>query len=129
MFEKRYACFQFFEECFVLYKVSLEKNATEKIIRSCYDILKIESPDALSREDFKRKSKQFEYILHQIPFLFEKIGEKDIEELYGKLSIYLYAIVYKKQVEKEKLDYIRSMDNILKYYNEIWDSITISSIK
>ena len=43
LFEKRYECFQFFEECFALYTVSLEKNASEKIIEKCYHILKIEN--------------------------------------------------------------------------------------
>lgn len=129
LFEKRYACFQFFEECFVLYKISLEKNATEKIIHRCYHILGIETSDALSQEEFHRKAKQFEYILHQIPFLFEGIDEKEIEKLYAKLSVYLYVVVFKKPVEKEKLDYICAMKTILKHNNEIWDSMTISNIE
>ena len=129
LFEKRYQCFQLLEECFVLYKNSLEKNAKDKIIRECYHILEIETPNDLNKNTFQRKARQFEYTLHQIPFLFEGIDENDLQEVYSALIAYLSSLVFKKDFEKEKQDYISAIDKLGKHIDTIWDSITISNIK
>lgn len=128
LFEKRYECFQFFEECFLLYKKSINGEQTEEVINHCCHMLGVEGLEDLSKRDFRSKVKRFEYILHQMEFLFPGIQEDDISELYRALSLYLAAIIDQEDISKYKQTYIGTMIKFGKYTNEIWDSVTISNI-
>lgn len=128
LFERRYESFQFFEECFVLYKKSVDKSLAEVINVQCCHMLGVQKIEDLNRYDFQNKVKHFEYLLHQMEFLFPGIQEKDVSKLYNALSSYLAAILDGKDIEKNKQDYISAMNEFGKYANEIWDSMTISNI-
>ena len=128
LFERRYECFQFFEECFVLYKKSVEKSLAEVISVQCCHMLGVQKIEDLNRYDFQNKVNHFEYLLHQMGFLFPGIQEKDVTKLYNALSSYLAAILDRKDIEKKRQDYICAMKEFGKYVNEIWDSMTISNI-
>lgn len=128
LFEKRYKCFQFFEECFLLYKKTIKKEQTEEIVDLCCHMLGVERLEDLNKKDFGTKVRNFEYVLHQMEFLFPGIQEDDVSELYKALVRYLAAIVNKKCTEEDRQNYIIAMTKFGKYTNEIWDSITISNI-
>ena len=129
LFEKRYECFQCFEECFILYK-KLKSQPLEKVIAvQCCHMLEVEKINSLSKHDFQNKVKRFEYTLHQIPFLFPGIKEEDTSTLYYALAKFLAAILDKKDVEEKKQIYLDTMDKFSKYSDEIWKSVTISDIE
>lgn len=128
LFERRYECFQFFEECFILYKKSVEKSSTDVVSVQCCHMLGVQKIEDLNRYDFQNKVKHFEYLLHQMEFLFPGIREKDVSNLYKTLSSYLAAILVQQDIEKNRQDYISAMNEFVKYTNEIWDSMTISNI-
>lgn len=128
LFERRYECFQFFEECFVLYKKSADKSLADVINVQCCHMLGVQKIEDLNRYDFHNKVKHFEYLLHQMEFLFPGIQEKDVSKLYNTLSSYLAAILDQKDIEKNRQEYISAMKEFGRYTNEIWDSMTISNI-
>ena len=128
LFEKRYECFQLFELCFVLYKRLTDKTVASKVIEQCCFMLGVEKLECLSEQYFENKISQFEYVLHQMGFLFPGIAESDVAELYNSLSSYLRALANQQETEESKQRYINVMTGFGKYINEIWDAITISNI-
>lgn len=128
LFEKRYECFQFFSKCVSLFSSLANNVAEEKIEKQCCHILGIHSLDELDNNIFLNKSVEFEYILHQMSFLFPGISENDTVNLYESLTDLLLAIATKKDIEKYKAKYMQALAKFRCYSNEIWDSVTISNI-
>lgn len=129
LFEKRYECFQFFEECFVLYK-NLNSGASDELINAlCCHMLGVENLNEVNKYNFQNKIKQFEYLIHQMAFLFPDIKEADTAELYKALTSYLAAILDKKGIEKKKQEYVETIKKWKKYLDAIWDCMMISGIK
>lgn len=79
LFEKRYECFQCFEECVVLYKKLKSEPLERVIIVQCCHMLGVEKMNGLSKHEFQTKLKKFEYMLHQMAFLFPGIKEKILQ--------------------------------------------------
>lgn len=129
LFEKRYECFQFFEECFVLYQM-LASNRLEEVINvQCCHMLGVEKIENINRYDFHNKLKHFEFLLHQMAFVFPNIKENDVLELYNSLSSFFTATLNGKDIEKSKTNYLKTMTKFGKYIGKIWDTVTISDIK
>ena len=129
LFEKRYECFQFYEECIVLYKQLLSKPLGVVIEVQCCHMLGVDKLNDLSKHDFQNKVKQFEYLLHQMAFLFPGIKEDDTSELYYSLAKFFAAILDKQGVEESKLKYIQEIKKFNKYSHTIWDCMMLSNIK
>ena len=129
LFEKRYESFSFFEECVMLYKKSLDNSKKDVIVEQCYHMLEVENPKDIKQYDYHNKMKHFEYLLHQMEFLFPRIQENDLSGLYNALVSYIAAVLSENEIEKNKQNYINTMRKFGKYTDEIWDSMTISNIK
>lgn len=129
LFEKRYECFLFFEECFELFRLSLKKNADNEIIGQVCIMLDIQAMEDLNKYIFENKLRRFEFLIHQMAFLFPKVKENDVMKLYYALSLYLFAIWKQKNIEETKRKYMDAMAKFREYSNEIWDSMTISESK
>ena len=128
LFERRYDCFQLFQDCMLLYKYSKE-NDTESIYSQCCYMLNIQNIDEIDPYKFTIKGKKFEWLLHQMAFLYSGIDEQDMSTLYKALWTYLKDIVAQKDYRQSKQSYMAVIVRLNKYIDEIWDSITISNIK
>lgn len=130
LFERRYDCFQFFEECFILYKKTIDGAENEKIEKQCCHMLGVCEIKDVTKEIVEKRTGEIEYVLHQMEFLFEGMCESDVARLYKSLIAYMATIVNQEKTDKAKDDYIKVMTEFLKKYtNVIWDSVTISNIK
>lgn len=129
LFEKRYECFQFFEKCAILLEKSLKQNGNNEIIKQVCSMLDVQAIHELNKYDFEKKLGHFEFLLHQMEFLFPEIQEKDAKELYDALQSYLVAVCNQKDIEENKLKYMYAMGNFGKYTNKIWNAMTISKSK
>lgn len=132
LFEKRYECFQFFEKCVILCKNLTDADnevSMQKTIQFCCRILEVQKVDDIDNNYFVYKMDQFEYTLHQMPFLFPGIKEDDVAVLYHSLVEFLQAIISQKNIKEKRRSYLEAMSKFEKYTDEIWESITISNIK
>lgn len=127
LFEKRYECFQLFEKCHVLYAQIKDKECTLEELRgrSKYIFGKLNWED-ITREVAMEKIEQYEYIIHQMDFLFPGIEENDTRQLYIALQAFLVSIIENNNVDESKRNYIESMRDFCKKYSKtIFDSLRI----
>ena len=132
LFEKRYECFQFFEKCVVLCKNlpdTDDEASMQKTIRFCCRILEVQKVDDIDNNYFVYKMDQFEYTLHQMPFLFPGIKDDDVAALYRSLVEFLQAIISQKDIKEKRRSYLEAISKFKEYTDEIWNSMTISNIK
>lgn len=127
LFEKRYECFQIFEKCHVLYIQIKDKECTIEELRnrSTYMLGKLDWED-VTREVAIQQVEQYEYMIHQMHFLFPGIDEKDVYELYMNLQKFIVSVVENRNVEASKEKYIGTMrffEN--KYAQIIWESLSL----
>lgn len=126
LFEKRYECFQFFEECFVLYR-NLNSGASDELTNAlCCHMLGVENLNEINKYNFQNQIKRFEYLIHQMEFLFSGIKEKDAKELFDSLSLYIKAIINEQNTEDCKQRYVKAMIEFGKYADEIWSTMELS---
>lgn len=127
LFEKRYECFQFYEACLNLLNLSLDDKNNEIISQVC-TMFGVQSVNELNQHDFVTQVNHFEFLLHEMSFLFPEIQEEDIGELHRALLSYLSDVWKRKDFEESKQKFIQAMAKVGKYTDEIWDSMTISNI-
>ena len=127
LFEKRYECFQLFEKCYILYRQIKDKDYTLEELRrkSRYILGKLNWED-ITREVAIKQIEQYEYILHQMDFLFPEIDENDTCQLYITLQAFLVSVIEDEGIDESKKKYIESMQNFYeKHSNTIFDSLRI----
>ena len=127
LFEKRYECFQIFEKCHMLYAQIKDEECTLEELRnrSKYMLGKLDWED-VTREVAMEQIEQFEYMLHQMQFLFPGIDENDAYELYMSLQKFIVSVVENKNVADSKEKYIKTMRFFSnKYAKIIWESLRL----
>lgn len=127
LFEKRYECFQFFEKCDMLYEQIKDKECTLEELRnrSKYMLGKLDWKD-VTREVAMEQIEQYEYMIHQMQFLFPSIDEKDTYELYMNLQKFIVSVVENRNVTEMKEKYISTMRFFAsKYAQIIWASLSL----
>ena len=130
LFEKRYECFQFFERCHCLYRGVENASTIDELRKEFQFVFKNIKWEELDREIVIHHIEQYEYILHQMQFLFPNIEEKDANNLYNHLQKFTIAVLGNVNTDSTKRAYIDTMSSFeKKYANIIWDSLTISNIK
>ena len=127
LFEKRYKCFQFFERCIVFYKSIKDENETEKLQSACYYMIGEFLTENINLPVVCIKIKEFEYILHQMEFLFPELNEDDVSNLYMTLQSFIISVIMKQSdIEIKKKRYINAIDVFInKYTDIIWNHIDI----
>lgn len=130
LFEKRYECFQFFERCHCLYKGVENASTIDELRKEFQFVFKNIKWEEQDREIVIHHIEQYEYILHQMQFLFPNIEEKDANNLYNHLQKFTIAVLGNVNTGSTKRAYIDTMSSFEKKYADIiWDSLTISNIK
>ena len=127
LFEKRYECFQLFEKCYVFYSQIKDKECTLEELRerSKYLFDKLNWVD-ITKEVAMTQIQQYEYVIHQMEFLFPGIEENDTWQLYMTLQTFLVSVIENKNIEISKEKYIDSMSNFCKKNSElIFDALRI----
>ena len=69
LFEKRYECFQFFEKCYVFGKNLKNNKDINNMRQDCLFLFDINF-ESFDLETLSKKLDHFEYMLHQMEFLF-----------------------------------------------------------
>lgn len=126
LFEKRYVCFQLFEQCVMLLECSTGQKKDINVTDQCCYMLGVQKIEDLSHFDLEKKLGQYEHTLHEMEFLFLGIEEKDAAELFNSLSLYIRTIANHQDIEESKQRYIKAMLKFGKYVNEIWDTLDLS---
>lgn len=130
LFEQRYECFQFFERCHCLYKGVENASTIDELRKEFQFVFKNIKWEEQDREIVIHHIEQYEYILHQMQFLFPNIEEKDANNLYNHLQKFTIAVLGNVNTGSTKRAYIDTMSSFEKKYADIiWDSLTISNIK
>lgn len=127
LFEKRYECFQVFEKCHMLYALIKDEEYTLEELRnrSKYMLGKLEWED-ITREEAVEQIEQYEYMIHQMQFLFPGIKEADTYELYMSLQKFLVSIIENENVQVRKEKYVTTMRFFAnKYAPTIWGSLSL----
>lgn len=127
LFEKRYECFVVFTECYRVYARIKDKCCTIEELRdsSKYIFGKLNWED-ITRETTIYKIEQYEYILHQMKFLFPGISEYDTYLLSMGLKSFLVSVIENNNVTESTINYINSMRYFCKKYSKtIFDSLKI----
>lgn len=127
LFEKRYECFQLFEECHSLYSQIKDKDCTLEELRgrSKYLFGKLNWAD-ITNEVAMTQLRRFEYFIHQMEFLFPGIEENDTWQLYMTLQTFLVSVIENNNIKASKEKYIESMSTFCKKYsNLIFDALRV----
>lgn len=126
LFEKRYECFQLFEQCVTLVRCATNLKNDLSVEEQCCYMLGIQKIESLNKFELERKIAKYEYAMHEMEFLFSGITEKDAKELFDSLSLYIQAIINKQNTEECKQRYVKAMIEFGKYADEIWGTMKLS---
>lgn len=126
LFEKRYECFQLFEQCVTLLTCATNLKNDLTVEEQCCYMLGVQKIKCLNKFDLEKKIAQYEYTIHEMEFLFSGIKEKDAKELFDSLSLYIKAIINEQNTEDCKQRYVKAMIEFGKYADEIWSTMELS---
>lgn len=131
LFEKRYEVLQIYEKCVILYE-TVSRQLTVSELRNSFRIFFTERTyEELDGHYLTDKMCNIEYILHQIPLLYPKISENDVQILYNSLNRLLISLVENDMVlaERNRYAYIEVMERFKeKYQTMIWNETRIADI-
>ena len=127
LFEKRYECFQTFEKCHIVYKEIEKQDYTIEGLRNMSRyIFGIPSWKDVTEDIVIEKILQYEYMIHQMQFLFPGIEEKDAYQLYVNFQRFLNSIFDGENIDENANDYFSSMDLFIhKYEKLLFDALNI----
>lgn len=120
LFEKRYECFQTFERCRVLYLQIKTCPHTVEDLR-CMSRYMFGKPvwEEVTKEVVVEEILRYEYMIHQMQFLFPNISEKDAQKLYNSLQEFLVSVFNNEKVYESENKYVASMDEFIGKYASV----------
>lgn len=124
LFEKRYEAFQFFERCFAFKKALQSSETIEDMRKDCLLFFDNINYEELDIKTLRNKLHHFEYILHEMEFLFPELTEEDVSSLYQALYEAVLAIASNENTKEKISTYITTMGEFsLKYNKAIWSKL------
>lgn len=127
LFEKRYECFQTFEKCHIAYQAIKDNGCKIDYLRSLSGfILQKYNWCDVTEDVLIEKVLQYEYMIHQMQFLFPDISQEDGRQLYISFKDLLYSVYEDRDVEHNAKKYTDTMETFIeKYAHEMIVSLDI----
>lgn len=127
LFDKRYDCFQFFQCCVYLYFCVANEHTLEELKFYLQFMLKKQQIGDIDEKTLDKQLARYEYVLHQMQFLFPGIEEKHTERLYKALAQLLVSVTKNENIEEMERNFAEEMGTFIKKYGyTIFDAMTIS---
>lgn len=129
LFEKRYECFQFFEKCYLFGKTLKSNENRNDMKKDCLILFDI-NVESIDLETLSKKLHHFEYMLHQMEFLFPGLKEESINSLFKALYSAVISIFTNENIEESVSNYIANINDFVAKYNKtIWDKLYLVETK
>ena len=120
LFEKRYERFQLYEKCYALYDQIKDKKCTLEELRGrCKYVLGRLNWKDVTREVAMKEIDRYEYMIHQMQFLFPGIAERDTYEPYMGLQKFMESVLENQNIEATKEQYVKAMQYFHKKYAQV----------
>lgn len=118
LFDKRYDCFQFFQCCIHLYFCVTNEHTLEEL--KCYlqFMLKKQQIGNIDEKQLDKQLARYEYVLHQMQFLFPGIEEKHTEDIYKALAQLLVAVTQNEKIEEMECNFATKMGTFINEYGQ-----------
>lgn len=117
LFEKRYECFQTFEKCHIAYQAIKDSDYTIEHLRKLSGfILAKHNWCDVTEEVLLETILQYEYMIHQMQFLFPGISQVDGKQLYISFKDLLISIYEDNDVEDNAKKYTATMEKFIDKY-------------
>ena len=129
LFEKRYECFQFFEKCYLFGKALKNNENRNDMKKDCLILFDI-NVESIDLETLSKKLHHFEYMLHQMEFLFPGLKEESVNSLFKALYSAVISIFTNENIEESVSNYIANINDFVAKYNKtIWDKLYLVETK